>query len=39
MATFLAPQLGVDSLNWGYGESGHGKDAPDEIGGRLKKNF
>ncbi|GBO20181.1 hypothetical protein AVEN_195401-1 [Araneus ventricosus] len=37
IATFLAPELGVDALNWHYTESGHGKGAPDGVGGCLKR--
>ncbi|GBM47161.1 hypothetical protein AVEN_123649-1, partial [Araneus ventricosus] len=37
IATFLAPELGVDALNWHYTESGHGKGPPDGVGGCLKR--
>lgn len=37
VATFLAPELGVDALNWLYTDSGHGKGAPDGVEGCLKR--
>ncbi|XP_054262091.1 uncharacterized protein LOC128986031 [Macrosteles quadrilineatus] len=37
IGTYLAKQLGVDRLMWHYSESGHGKGAPDGVGGCLKR--
>lgn len=37
MGQYLASELKVDYLQWHYFESGHGKGAPDGIGGCLKR--
>ena len=37
MATYLPKALDVDFLHWHYTESGHGKGAPDGVGGCLKR--
>lgn len=36
-ATLVAKELQVDSLHWHYSEKGHGKGAPDGIGGCIKR--
>ena len=36
-ATLIAKELQVESLHWHYSEKGHGKGAPDEIGGCKKR--
>lgn len=37
MASYLSEKLGVEILRWHYSESGHGKGAPDGVGGTLKR--
>lgn len=37
MANYLANYMEVDRLCWHYSESGHGKGAPDGIGGLVKR--
>lgn len=38
MGTQLTKLFQVKELRWHYSESGHGKGAPDGIGGCLKRN-
>lgn len=38
MGTQLTKLFQVKELQWHYSESGHGKGAPDGIGGCLKRN-
>ncbi|CAH0562790.1 unnamed protein product [Brassicogethes aeneus] len=37
MVNFLAKKLGVQRLRWIFSEPGHGKGAPDGVGGCLKR--
>lgn len=37
MAVYLSKQLNVDQMRWHYSESGHGKGAPDGVGGAIKR--
>lgn len=37
MAKFITKQLNVENLRWIYSEPGHGKGAPDGVGGCLKR--
>ncbi|CAH0560396.1 unnamed protein product [Brassicogethes aeneus] len=37
MAEYLLKKLNVDCMSWHYTESGHGKGAPDGVGGCLKR--
>lgn len=37
VGTYLTKQLNVSNLQWHYSESGHGKGAPDGVGGYLKR--
>ncbi|GBO07167.1 hypothetical protein AVEN_197065-1 [Araneus ventricosus] len=36
-ATMVTKELAVDSLQWHYSDKGHGKGAPDGIGGCIKR--
>lgn len=36
-AKYLSVELNVDEIYWHYSESGHGKGAPDGVGGYLKR--
>lgn len=38
MACYLTKQMNVGVLRWHYSESGHGKGAPDGIGGYIKRH-
>lgn len=38
MGAYLSRQLDVDYLQWHYTESGHGKGAPDGVGGCIKRS-
>nr|CAI5853399.1 unnamed protein product [Callosobruchus analis] len=37
IATYIADILDVNQIQWHYSESGHGKGAPDGIGGSVKR--
>lgn len=37
IATYLSIEFGVQTLTWHYSEKGHGKGAPDGVGGCLKR--
>lgn len=37
MTVYLTKQLDVQNLRWHYSESGHGKGAPDGVGGYIKR--
>ncbi|KAJ2952834.1 hypothetical protein O0L34_g7199 [Tuta absoluta] len=37
MVEYLSAELNVEELSWHYSESGHGKGAPDGVGGCLKR--
>ncbi|CAH0550600.1 unnamed protein product [Brassicogethes aeneus] len=37
MANFISQELNVEELRWHYSEKGHGKGAPDGVGGVLKR--
>lgn len=37
IATHINEQLGAETIRWHYSESGHGKGAPDGVGGCIKR--
>ncbi|CAG9782204.1 unnamed protein product [Diatraea saccharalis] len=37
IATYLSKEFGVNSIIWHYSERGHGKGAPDGVGGCIKR--
>ncbi|CAH2098974.1 unnamed protein product [Euphydryas editha] len=37
IASYLGKEFGVDSITWHYTERGHGKGAPDGVGGCVKR--
>lgn len=37
MATYLTNEFNVDTITWHYSEKGHGKGAPDGVGGCIKR--
>lgn len=37
IAKFISQELGVENILWHFSEAGHGKGAPDGIGGSLKR--
>ncbi|CAG9787504.1 unnamed protein product [Diatraea saccharalis] len=37
VATYLSKEFGVDTITWHFSERGHGKGAPDGVGGCIKR--